>query len=108
MTGPVVHDEEALATEEVHCVGQVIAAVCATSRAAARAAARAVLVEYRELPAVVGLEEAVAAGSFFPLLFQDKVPDRQEAQIHGVEEPAYQEGGIDALFDALVGSAGYL
>ena len=43
---------------------QVIAAVVAKDQDSAQRAARAVRVEYRDLPAVVTIEEAVAAGSF--------------------------------------------
>merc|ERR1712190_182501 len=83
MTGPVAHDEEAFASSEVHYLGQVIAAVCATSRYAARVAAKSVVVEYEELPAIIGVEDAVQKGSFFNLLFQN--PGEQEAELHTVD-----------------------
>ncbi|KAG2484282.1 hypothetical protein HYH03_016926 [Edaphochlamys debaryana] len=65
MIGPVWYDEEVFATSEVTAVGQVIAVVVATSEAAARAGARAVVVEYEDLPAVMSIEEAIEAGSFY-------------------------------------------
>ncbi|GFR49634.1 hypothetical protein Agub_g11707 [Astrephomene gubernaculifera] len=63
--GPVWTDEEVFATSEVTAVGQVIGIVVASSEAAARAGARAVVVGYEELPAVMSIEEAIEAGSFY-------------------------------------------
>ncbi|PNW76169.1 hypothetical protein CHLRE_12g545101v5 [Chlamydomonas reinhardtii] len=65
MIGPVWTDEEVFATTEVTCVGQVIGIVVADTEAAARAGARAVEVGYEELPAVMSIEEAIEAGSFW-------------------------------------------
>merc|ERR1719199_387031 len=78
--GPIAHDEEAIASAEVHHIGQIVAAVCSTSRYGARMAAKAVVVEYEELPAIVSLADAVEKKSFFPLLFQK--PGEEEAEIH--------------------------
>ena len=61
--GPVLHDEECFASAEVTCVGQIIGVVVAETEALARAAARAVKVEYEPLPAVLSIEDAIAAGS---------------------------------------------
>lgn len=63
--GPVLHDEELFASEVVTCVGQPIAIVAAETEAQARAAAKAVTVEYEDLPAILDIEDAIAAGSFF-------------------------------------------
>lgn len=63
--GAVVHDEEVFATETVTCVGQVIGIVVADTKAHADEAARLVRVEYQELPAILSIEDAIAAGSFF-------------------------------------------
>lgn len=52
------------ATKEVTCVGHVIGIVVATTRAAAQEAAKLVKVEYEDLPAVVSIEDAIAAGSY--------------------------------------------
>ena len=53
----------ALAIDAVRFVGQPVAVVLATSRAAAEQAANAVLVDYRPLPAVAGLDAALAPGA---------------------------------------------
>ncbi|MDE0782081.1 MAG: xanthine dehydrogenase family protein molybdopterin-binding subunit, partial [Planktomarina sp.] len=53
----------ALATEKVRYVGDAIAIVVADTKSLARLAAEAVVVEYEELPVVVGSVEALAAGA---------------------------------------------
>lgn len=53
----------ALAHERVRHVGEAVALVVAETLQQARDAAEAVFVDYEELPAVVGLEEAVAPGA---------------------------------------------
>ncbi|KAL6770287.1 XDH1 [Auxenochlorella protothecoides x Auxenochlorella symbiontica] len=62
--GAVAHDEELFATEIVPCVGHPIGVVVAETEAAARAGARAVAVRYEPLPALLDIDDAIAAGSF--------------------------------------------
>ncbi|MCB9712551.1 MAG: xanthine dehydrogenase molybdopterin binding subunit [Myxococcales bacterium] len=62
--GPIVHDEELLASQEVLYVGQAVALVVADDVAAAKAGADAVVVEYEPLPAIHTVEEAIAQDSF--------------------------------------------
>ncbi|MCA9709445.1 MAG: xanthine dehydrogenase molybdopterin binding subunit [Myxococcales bacterium] len=62
--GPIVHDEELLAREQVHYVGQPVALVVADDLAAARAAAAAVEVRYEVLPAIHSIEQAIARDSY--------------------------------------------
>ncbi|WP_368040624.1 xanthine dehydrogenase family protein molybdopterin-binding subunit [Roseicella sp. DB1501] len=57
-----------LARGHVRFVGEPVAAVIAETAAAARDGAEAVLVDYEELPAVVGLAEAAAPGA--PLVWE--------------------------------------
>ena len=59
-------DELVFADGEVHCQGQLIGGVVATDQATAQRAARLVVVEYADLPAIVTMEEAIAADSFHP------------------------------------------
>lgn len=62
--GPLVTAQRrALAHERVRHVGEAVALVVAETLQQARDAAEAVFVDYEELPAVVGLEEAVAPGA---------------------------------------------
>lgn len=63
--GTVIHDEEVFATKLVTCIGHPIGVVVADTEAQARAAARAVAVTYEDMPAVLSIEQAIAAGSFY-------------------------------------------
>ena len=63
--GPVLLDEEVLATSLVTCVGQPIGVVTARTRAEALEAARAVDVEYDELPPILTIEDAIQNNSFY-------------------------------------------
>lgn len=62
--GPIVDDEEVLAWNECHHVGQPVILVAAESRAALRAAVSAVRISMEPLPAVLTIEEAIAGGHF--------------------------------------------
>ena len=63
-TGPVVYDEEVFASEFVTCVGHQIGIVVAETQDIALEAARLVQVQYEELPALLSIDDAVAAGSY--------------------------------------------
>ncbi len=62
--GPVIHDEEPYAVEKVVFVGQIIATVVADTEFHARRAARAVRMEYEDLPAIISIDDAIAAGTY--------------------------------------------
>ncbi|MCX8509394.1 MAG: molybdopterin-dependent oxidoreductase, partial [Rhodobacteraceae bacterium] len=62
---PSAHDEPLLATGMVHYVGQPVFLVVATSHLAARKAARMGKISYRELPAILTVDQALAANSRF-------------------------------------------
>ncbi|PYH80963.1 xanthine dehydrogenase [Aspergillus uvarum CBS 121591] len=64
--GSVVHDEPFFAINEVLSHGQPIGMVYAETAIQAQAAAKAVKVEYEDLPAILTIDEAIAARSFFP------------------------------------------
>ncbi len=61
---PVIHDDPILADGLVQYAGQTIFMVLADSHPAARRAARKAAVRYEPLPAILGIREAIAAGSF--------------------------------------------
>ncbi|MBR0564560.1 xanthine dehydrogenase molybdopterin binding subunit [Azoarcus sp. L1K30] len=61
--GPVIHDDPIFATGEVQFHGQALFAVLAEDMRAARAAARLAIVEYDRLPTVLGIDEALEAGT---------------------------------------------
>lgn len=66
--GAVVHDEECFASEEVTCVGQPIGVVVADTEQHARMAARLVKVEYEDLPALISIEDAIEAASYYQVM----------------------------------------
>ncbi|GAB5373512.1 hypothetical protein AAMO2058_001758500, partial [Amorphochlora amoebiformis] len=57
-------DEELFASNTVHCVGQVIGVVVAETHKLAVEAAKEVKIEYKQLPAILSIEDAVKAKSF--------------------------------------------
>jgi xanthine dehydrogenase large subunit len=63
---PVMHDDPVFAEEKVEYFGQSLFAVAADSIAAARAAATLAKVEYEDLPALISVDEALAAGFELP------------------------------------------
>ena len=62
--GPVVDDDPILAAELVEYVGQAIFSVAAETVDQARKAALLAKIDYEELKPVLGIREAIAAGSF--------------------------------------------
>jgi len=62
---PSAHDEPLLAVDEVFYVGQPIFAVVADSHLAARKAAKMGTITYDELPAILTIDDAMAADSRF-------------------------------------------
>lgn len=65
MWGSLKHDEQFFATDTVDSHGQVIGVVLADTQLGARAAARKVKIEYEDLPALITIDQAIQAGSFF-------------------------------------------
>ncbi|KAI0225880.1 Xanthine dehydrogenase/oxidase [Lamellibrachia satsuma] len=63
--GVVERTEEIFATKEVLCRGQTIGAVVARSHTEALEAACLVDIEYKPLPAITSIQQAIDAGSFF-------------------------------------------
>ena len=62
--GAIEHDEELLASRECQYVAQPIVALAGETRAALRQARGAVKLELEALPAVLSIEQAIAAGEF--------------------------------------------
>ncbi len=58
---PVTQDETALAIDRVRYVGEPVAAVCAETEAAAREAAARIAIDVDPLPAILSIDDAVAA-----------------------------------------------
>jgi xanthine dehydrogenase large subunit len=62
--GTVRHDEPLLARDTVLYQGQLMGLVVGDTEAACRAAAKMVEIEYQDLPAILNVEDAIAANSF--------------------------------------------
>ena len=62
--GPIVHDDPILADGTLHFAGQPVFAVAATSVAAARRAATLAHMDIEPLPAILTIDEALAADAF--------------------------------------------
>jgi len=60
----IIRDELVFAVDEVFCHGMIIGAIVAKDQDTAQRAARMVEVEYQDLPAIVTMEEAIAANSY--------------------------------------------
>jgi xanthine dehydrogenase large subunit len=95
--GPVVHDEPCLAREEIHYYGAPLAIVVAESHARAQALARRVKVHATTQPAILNLEQAERAQSFFQANRSIVAGDFASAfaasshQIHGTTSSGAQE-----------------
>ncbi len=62
--GPIIHDDPFLATGKVEFLGQAVAVVVARDMLYAREAAKKAVVNVKELPAILTIDEAMAAKSF--------------------------------------------
>jgi len=87
-------ERQGLVATRARFVGDAVAVVVAETREAARDAAELIEVDYRPLPAVVGAEEALAAGA--PLVWDD---------IAGNLCVRYEVGDAGAVEDAIAGAA---
>ncbi len=101
---PAAHDEPLLADGEVHYLGQPVFLVVAESHLEARKAARLGRIEYEELPAILTIDDALAADSRFeggPVIWERggceralaAAPRRLKGRIEiGGQEHFYLEG----------------
>jgi xanthine dehydrogenase large subunit len=62
--GPIFHDEELLAENTCHYIGQPVVLLAGTTKQALQAAKAAVRIELDELPAVLTIEDAIARQQF--------------------------------------------
>jgi len=103
--GPILHDDPIFAELLVQFAGQSLFGVAATSYAAARRAARLARVSYEELPAILDVRQALAAGSFLlpahtirrgnPEMALAEAPHRlQGSLVIGGQEHFYLEGQV--------------
>src|SRR5260370_1038396 len=63
-SGPISHDEELLAKNPCHYIGQPVVLLAGTSKQALQAAKAVVHIDFDELPAVLSIEDAIARQQF--------------------------------------------
>jgi xanthine dehydrogenase large subunit len=98
---PSAHDEPLLAVGKVHYVGQPVFLVVADSHLAARKAARLGKVTYRELPALLTVDDALAAGSRFeqgPVVWQKGDAAGAIAAAPRIVEGSFEVGGQEHFY----------
>ncbi len=90
---PSIHDEPLLAKSVVHYVGQPIFCVVADTHLAARKAARLAKIDYAEHPALLTIDEALAADS----RFEDgpRIYEKGDAEAALAAAPRLVEGSIE-------------
>jgi xanthine dehydrogenase large subunit len=98
---PSAHDEPLLSTGRVHYIGQPVFLVVAESHLAARKAARLGKVIYRELPALLTVDDALAANSRFeqgPVVWQKGDAAGAIAAAPHVVEGSFEVGGQEHFY----------
>lgn len=98
---PSVHDEPLLSTGMVHYLGQPIFLVAAESHLAARRAARLAKVSYRERPALLTVDDALAANSRFeqgPVIWTKGDPAAAIAKARHTVEGSFEVGGQEHFY----------
>lgn len=98
---PSVHDEPLLSTGMVQYLGQPLFLVAAESHLAARRAARLAKVTYRELPALLTVDDALAANSRFeqgPVIWTKGDPAAAIAKAPLTVEGTFEVGGQEHFY----------
>jgi xanthine dehydrogenase large subunit len=98
---PAAHDEPLLAADTVHYVGQAVFLVVATSHLLARRAARLGKVTIRDLPAILTIDDAMAAGSRFeggPVIWEMGDAEAAIAAAPKVIEGSIEIGGQEHFY----------
>lgn len=98
---PSVHDEPLLAMGRVHYVGQPVFLVVASSHLAARKAARLGKISYEDLPALLTVDDALAANSRFeqgPVIWAKGDPSGAIARAPHILEGSFEVGGQEHFY----------
>lgn len=98
---PSIHDEPLLSDGTVNYVGQPVFAVVATSHLAARKAARLARIDYAEEPAILTIEQALAANSRFedgPRIYEKGDAEAAIARAAHVIEGTFELGGQEHFY----------
>jgi xanthine dehydrogenase large subunit len=98
---PSAQDEPLLATGFVHYIGQPVFLVAATSHLAARKAAQLARITYAEKPAILTVEQALAANSRFeqgPIIWTKGDPAKALATAPYTVEGEFEVGGQEHFY----------
>ncbi|WP_435257782.1 xanthine dehydrogenase molybdopterin binding subunit [Thioclava sp. FR2] len=98
---PSAHDEPLLAVHRVHYLGMPVFLVAADSHLAARKAARLAKISYRELPALLTVDDALAADSRFeqgPVIWSKGDAARALERAAQVIEGRFEVGGQEHFY----------
>jgi xanthine dehydrogenase large subunit len=98
---PSAHDEPLLAVGKVHYIGQPVFLVVADTHLAARKAAQLGKVTYRELPALLTVDDALAAGSRFeqgPVIWQKGDATGAIEKAATLVEGSFEVGGQEHFY----------
>lgn len=98
---PSAHDEPLLSTGLVHYIGQPVALVIATSHHLARRAAAKAKISYAELPAILTIDDALAANSRFeqgPIVWAKGDAGQAIAKAPQVVEGVFNVGGQEHFY----------
>jgi xanthine dehydrogenase large subunit len=98
---PSAHDEPLLAVGKVHYIGQPVFLVVAETHLAARKAAQLGKVTYRELPALLTVDDALAAGSRFeqgPVIWQKGDATGEIEKAATLVEGSFEVGGQEHFY----------
>ncbi|MCU9838768.1 xanthine dehydrogenase molybdopterin binding subunit [Ruegeria sp. WL0004] len=98
---PSAHDEPLLSDGTVHYVGQPLFVVVATSHLAARKAVRRARIDYAEEPAILTIEQALAADSRFedgPRIYEKGDAEAAIAGAAHVIEGTFELGGQEHFY----------
>ena len=90
--GPVYADRFPLARDRVRFVGEEVVAIAAQTQAQARAAAELVIVHYRQLPAALSVDEALAEGA-------PQIHVRENLPVNVAQVSRATFGELDAAFE---------
>ena len=98
---PSIHDEPLLSAETVHYVGQPVFAVVAETHLDARKAVRRAVIAYEQWPALLSIDDALAADSRFedgPRVYGRGDPDTAIAGAPHVVSGRFEIGGQEHFY----------
>lgn len=99
--GIALKDDVLFANTEVNFYGQPVGAILADTEEAGKRAAALVRIEYKDLPAILTLEDAISQESFIPMNYkpvQCGDPDREFENCDVVREGVIKSGHLEHMY----------